>query len=123
MAWLRVREAASGKCKMCGVIPRDLGKGAVPAPVASPKPTVWPLDRQSGSLRAPRHPKAKGLARPLEPYLSERTTLCELDADPRSAWTTTEASPLHCGLGISVSSPDSYVMIRCRPREGKMRVY
>lgn len=51
-------KADSAECKMCAVVPRNLAKGAVPAPVGSPQPNVWPLNHQSVSLRAPRHPMA-----------------------------------------------------------------
>lgn len=66
---------------MCAVVPRNLGKGAVPAPVASPKPNVWPLDRQSVSLRAPRHPMTKERACSFGyPASPEGPTLRGLDA-------------------------------------------
>lgn len=89
---------------MCGVLPRHLGKGAVPAPVASPQPwrstpiegasrqrTVWPVHHHSGCLRAPRDPMAKGRACPLEPSLSRGANRPPVGcAPPFRGWITTK---------------------------------
>lgn len=72
------------ECKMCGVVPQILARGPLRAPVASPKPTVWPLDHQSGRVPAPRHPMTKERACPFGTQpLPEGPTLRGLDARQR----------------------------------------
>ena len=84
---------------MCGVVPQILARGPLRAPVASPKPTVWPLDHQSGRVPAPRHPMTKGACLPpWNPSLYPK-------GQPCAVWMPASVSPLDHDHGRLRFSP------------------
>ena len=67
---------------------RASARGPLRAPVASPKPTGWPLDHQAGRVPAPRHPMTKDACLPpWNPRLYPR-------GQPCAVWMLASVSPL-----------------------------